>query len=123
VVSNLQVLTAGTKYDIEQAKDGKPMPSTVVTLLVSPDDAERITLAQTEGSITLVLRNPLDVTPTETRGVRMAGLMGAPEPVVKPVQRPRKASAPVAEPPPRPAKQAYNVESIRAGKRTIEDIK
>ena len=32
VVSNLQVLTAGTKYDIEQAKDGKPMPSNVVTL-------------------------------------------------------------------------------------------
>ena len=127
VVSNLQVLTAGTKYDIEQAKDGKPMPSTVVTLLVSPDDAERITLAQTEGSITLVLRNPLDVTPTETRGVRMAGLMGAPapEPVVKPVQRPRKADAPapVAAPPPPPAKQAYNVESIRAGKRTVEDLK
>ena len=43
------------------------MPSTVVTLLVSPDDAERIALAQTEGSITLVLRNPLDVTPTETQ--------------------------------------------------------
>jgi pilus assembly protein CpaB len=127
VVSNLQVLTAGTKYDIEQAKDGKPMPSTVVTLLVSPDDAERIALSQTEGSITLVLRNPLDVTPTETRGVRMAGLMGAPasEPVVKPVQSPRKAAAaaPVAEPPPPPAKQVYNVESIRAGKRTVEDIK
>jgi pilus assembly protein CpaB len=127
VVSNLQVLTAGTKYDIEQAKDGKPMPSNVVTLLVSPDDAERIALAQTEGSITLVLRNPLDVTPTETRGVRMAGLMGAPapEPVVKPVQRPRKAAAaaPVAEPPPPPAKHVYNVETIRAGKRTVEDLK
>jgi pilus assembly protein CpaB len=127
VVSNLQVLTAGTKYDIEQAKDGKPMPSTVVTLLVSPDDAERMALAQTEGSITLVLRNPLDVSPTETRGVRMAGLMGAPvhEQVVMAVQRPRKAAAaaPVAEPPPPPAKQVYSVESIRAGKRTVEDFK
>ena len=129
VVSNLQVLTAGTKYDIEQAKDGKPMPSNVVTLLVSPDDAERIALAQTEGSITLVLRNPLDVTPTETRGVRMAGLMGAPSPepvAVKAVQRPRKAAAvaPVAEPPPPPpSKQPYSVESIRAGKRSVEDLK
>ena len=36
VVSNVQVLTAGTKYDQEQAKDGKPVPSTVVTLLVTP---------------------------------------------------------------------------------------
>ena len=31
VVSNVQVLTAGTKYDQDQAKDGKPVPSTVVT--------------------------------------------------------------------------------------------
>jgi pilus assembly protein CpaB len=127
VVNNLQVLTAGTKYDIEQAKDGQPMPSNVVTLLVSPDDAERIALAQTEGSITLVLRNPLDVTPTETRGVRMAGLMGAPapEPAAPAVQRPRKAAAaaPVAEPPPAPAKQFYSIESIRGGKRSVEDLK
>jgi pilus assembly protein CpaB len=126
VVSNLQVLTAGTKYDIEQAKEGQPMPSNVVTLLVSPDDAERIALAQTEGSITLVLRNPLDVTPTETRGVRMAGLMGAPtpEPQVAVVPRPRKAAAaPVAEPPSAPAKPFYSIESIRGGKRTVEDLK
>ena len=40
------MLTAGTKFDQEKAKaDGKPMPTTVVTLLVTPDDAERITLA------------------------------------------------------------------------------
>jgi pilus assembly protein CpaB len=63
VVSNLQVLTAGTRDDIEQAKDGKPMPSTVVTLLVTPDDAERIVLAQSLGSIMLTLRNPLDLKP------------------------------------------------------------
>ena len=66
VVSNVQVLTAGTRYDQEQAKDGKPMPSTVVTLLLTPDRAERIALAQSNGSLMLVLRNPLDVVPTET---------------------------------------------------------
>ena len=60
VVSNVQVLTAGTKYDQEQAKDGKPVPSTVVTLLVTPEDAERIALASAEGQIMLTLRNPLD---------------------------------------------------------------
>src|SRR5881296_3545478 len=47
VASNVQVLTAGTRYDQENAKkDGKPIPSTVVTLMVSPADAERIALAQ-----------------------------------------------------------------------------
>ena len=85
VVSNVQVLTAGTFRDQEQAKDGKPIPSTVVTLMLTPEDAERIALAQNLGSIVLVLRNPLDVVPTETRGVRVASLMGAPDapPVVK----------------------------------------
>jgi pilus assembly protein CpaB len=127
VVSNLQVLTAGTKYDIEQAKDGQPIPSSVVTLLVTPEQAERITLAQTNGSITLVLRNPLDVAPTQTNGIRMAGLMGASStpPVEKPVSPKRKApvkevivEAPAPPPAPRPS-----VETIRAGKRAVEDVK
>ena len=70
VVSNVQVLTAGTRYDQENAKDGKPIPSTVVTLLVSPEDGERIALAASEGQIMLTLRNPLDTSPTDDIGVR-----------------------------------------------------
>jgi pilus assembly protein CpaB len=127
VVSNLQVLTAGTKYDIEQAKDGKPIPSSVVTLLVTPEQAERISLAQSAGSITLVLRNPLDVDPTVTAGVHMAGLMGAAStaPTPQPAQPKRKvvAATAVVVPPPAPVKQVYTVEAIRAGKRTHEDLK
>ena len=38
----------------------KPMPVSVVTLLVDPEQAERLTLASTEGKIQLALRNPLD---------------------------------------------------------------
>ena len=60
VVSNAQVLTAGTRYDQEKAKDGAPIPSTVVTLLVTPEDGERVALAASEGQIMLALRNPLD---------------------------------------------------------------
>src|SRR5262245_28502680 len=64
VVSNAQVLTAGTRFDQEKARqDGKPIPTSVVTLLVSPEDAERIALAAAEGRITLTLRNPLDNAP------------------------------------------------------------
>ena len=62
------------KLDQEQAKDGKPQPSTVVTLAVSPSDAERVALASSEGRISLALRNPLDVTPTETAGVHVDAL-------------------------------------------------
>lgn len=124
VVTNVQVLAAGTRYDQEQAKDGKPLPSTVVTLLVTPQDAERIALASAEGQIMLTLRNPLDTEPTETKGTRMAALMGAPEPppvtkVVRGVPRAVPPPAPVPPPPP----PVYSVETIRAAKRTSEVVK
>ena len=38
VVSNVQVLTSGTRYDLDQARSGEPMPSTVVTLMVTPEE-------------------------------------------------------------------------------------
>lgn len=127
VVSNVEVLTAGTRFDQEKAKaDGKPIPTTVVTLLATPNDAERITLASTEGKIMLTLRNPLDSAPTETQGIRMASLTGPPaaQPVVKPAPGARKAV-----PAPKPAvvvaapDPAYTVETIRAAKRGEEVVK
>lgn len=120
VVSNVQVLTAGTRYDLEQARSGEPMPSTVVTLMVTPEEAERISLAGNEGQLVLTLRNPLDTKPTETEGVRTAALMGpAPKPPVI-VQRTvaRVAIAPTPEPP-----KAYIVEAIRAGQRGNEEVR
>ena len=97
VVSNVQVLTAGSRFDQEKAKaEGKPIPATVVTLLVTPEDAERISLAANEGQIMLTLRNPLDVAPTATSGVRMANLLAAPDaPVeIKRVEGRRVVKAP-----------------------------
>ena len=124
VVSNVQVLTAGTRYDQEAAKEGQPLPSTVVTLMVTPQDAERITLAQNMGNIMLVLRNPLDVAPTETAGARVASLTGAPPPppVVKTVQGQRRVvpPAPVVAPPP---PKIYSVETIRAAQRKEEVVR
>ena len=50
VLSNVQVLTAGTRYDQERAtKDGKPIKTSVVTLLLTPQDAETLTLASAKG--------------------------------------------------------------------------
>ena len=53
------------------------MQVTVVTLLVNPEQAERLALASTEGKIQLALRNPLDQGAPETPGIKTAGLMGA----------------------------------------------
>ena len=124
VVSNLEVLTAGTKYNQEQSRaDGKPIQTDVVTLLATPQDAEKITLAGNEGKVTLTLRNPLDTLPTETQGVRMNGLLGspAPAPVEKKIEG-RKVL--VAAPQPAPeAPKLYTVEAIRAAKRSEEPIR
>jgi len=122
VVSNVQVLTAGTKFDQENAKDGKPIPTSVVTLNVLPEDAERIALASNEGKIMLALRNPLDAAQTDTRGVKLAALMRGtgPEPVIdKAKNRVVARKEPPAPPPP----QIYTVEAIRAAKRSAEVVK
>jgi pilus assembly protein CpaB len=124
VVSNLQVLTAGTRIDQKEAKEGKPIPTTVVTLLATPEDAERVVLAATDGRLQLVLRNPLDVAPTTSPGVRMATLIGPPSP--PPVEKTYKgrrmvAAAPVPPPPPPPP--TFTVETIRGAKRTTEEVK
>jgi pilus assembly protein CpaB len=128
VVSNVQVLTAGTRYDQENSrKDGKPIPSTVVTLMVSPPDAEKIALAQAEGQIMLSLRNPLDTAPTDSRGARTATLFSGSATANAAVEAPRVIKPqpqPVAvAPTPPPAPRPYMVEAIRAAKRTEEVVR
>jgi len=110
VVSNVQVLAAGTRYDQEVAREGKALPSSVVTLMVTPSDAELIGLAGTEGQLMLTLRNPLDTAITSSAGTAATSLMGnqpAPRPVAQgaPVRRsaPAVAPAPTPAPPPPPA--------------------
>ena len=100
VVSNVQVLAAGTRYDQEVAREGKALPGTsVVTLMVSPADAELIGLAATEGQLMLTLRNPLDTTVTPSSGTYAARLAGDEPP---PKAASSGASARRAAPPPTP---------------------
>jgi pilus assembly protein CpaB len=131
VVSNVEVLTSGINLNREDAKKGDAQKVSVVTLAVLPDDAERIALATSQGTISLALRNPLDVEPTKTAGIKLPALMrggAAPEPVVieatpKQPRRvvPRVVAAP-APPPAPPAQTVYKVETIRAAKRSEEVI-
>lgn len=128
VTSNVQVLTAGTRIDQDTAlAEGKPIPTSVVTLLVSPEDAERVALAQNEGRITLTLRNPLDTATAATPGAKMANLLGiqtdnTPAPASGP-PRPRPVRIVAPPPPPPPALKPYTVEAIRGAKRSEETIK
>jgi len=127
VVSNVEVLAAGTRAEQTQATDGRNASASVVTLLVTPTDAERISLAASVGRITLTLRNPLDTAATETKGTQVAALLGAAEPPPAAPAPVRPAVTRVAraapEPAPAPPPPPYTVETIRAAKRTAEVVK
>jgi pilus assembly protein CpaB len=124
VLANVQVLTAGTRMEQDQ-KDGKPVQVTVVTMSVTPEQAERLALASTEGKIQLALRNPLDQTAPATPGIKPAVLLG----VVKgatPVQttasaRPKPGQAVTVAT--APTTYAPTVEIIRGDKRENEVIR
>src|SRR5713101_494718 len=63
VLENVAVIATGQR--LERNSAGGPLMAPVITLLVSPDDAQRLTLASTQGKIQLALRNPLDTKQAE----------------------------------------------------------
>ena len=125
ILSNVQVITAGTRMEQDQEKD-KPVQVTVVTLLVTPEQSERLALASTAGKIQLALRNPLDLGAPETPGIKTAGLMGTVRTPVRQMassSRPRAAAQPVTQLAPPPPPPMPTVEIIRGDKRATEVIK
>ena len=137
VLQNVAVLSAGQTIQTDGKSQSIQVP--VVTLLVSPHDAEALTLAITDGHVQLVLRNSADGKSVATGGSRLRDLYGGlppveaiaqdvpvPAPVPQPA-RPRAAvvavSRPVAQAPPpvvvalRPA--ADEMEVIQGKTRTV----
>ncbi len=122
ILSNVQVLTAGTRME-QDMENTKPVQVTVVTLLVYPEQSERLALASTEGKIQLALRNPLDQGAPATPGIKTAGLMGAVKtPVISRPAAPRRVAEPVTNNAPVSAPMP-TVEMIRGDKRATEVIK
>jgi pilus assembly protein CpaB len=120
ILANVQVLTAGTRMEQDEDK-GKPMQVTVVTLLVFPEQAERLALASTEGKIQLALRNPLDLGTPETPGIKTAQMLGNLKAPVKMASARHKAPGPVTND--TAAAPLPTVEIIRGDKRTAEVIR
>ena len=104
VLQNVEVLAAG--QNIQKNADGKPVEVQVVSLLVTPEQAEVLSLASNESKIQLVLRNPLDTESGKASGTTLASLFSGvkSKPDATAGAEPRRA--PVAARPPEPPKQA-----------------
>ncbi len=113
ILPNVEVLTAGQK--IEPDPTGKPETVNVVTLLLKPEDGEKLVLASTQGAIQFVLRNGADRKTPETKAINMADVMGGAKiPVIEKraaVKTPSRAVKSVA---------FHEVETISGGKRSVD---
>jgi pilus assembly protein CpaB len=105
LLQNVEVLSAG--QNIEKDAEGKPVTVQVINLLVTPNDAEILSLASNDMRIQLVLRNPLDTEETKTKGTNAAALFRGSVPAKpKPRPRPRRVvPRPVVAPPVLPERQ------------------
>jgi pilus assembly protein CpaB len=117
VLENVAVIAVGKSLNRNAGAETQTNPpvASVITLLVSPDDAQRLALASQEGRIQLALRNPLD-TRQETAATTKASSLfpGSAPPAAEAKPKVRK----VVVKTPAPAPQFYSVETIRGNKKS-----
>jgi pilus assembly protein CpaB len=123
LLQNIEVLSAG--QNIQKDAEGKPVSVGVMNLLVTPEQAEILSLASNETRIQLVLRNPTDKEVVKTPGTAIAYLFNgnerapaAPKVPVKRVAVAPKPAPVVAVPPPPPERVAITVEVIHGTKKS-----
>jgi len=68
ILQNVKVLSTGKMPATGQTLDPKAPRAPVVTLVLSPQDAQKLELAKSEGKISLSLRNPLDYAQAASTG-------------------------------------------------------
>ena len=116
VLENVAVIAVGKSLSRSAGTDTQTaaQAATVITLLVSPDDAHKLALASQEGRIQLALRNPLDTHQGEAGSTKASTLYGSDTAKVpaKPKAHKTVAKAAVTSP-----AQPYSVEMIRGSKR------
>jgi pilus assembly protein CpaB len=110
VLQNVLVLASGQK--LERSTTGEAQNAQVVTLEVTPEDAQKLTLASQEGKIQLALRNPVDTKEDKVASIPNTSLYGAiAAPPIKPAVARRPAGKKAEGPPPAPS--VYKIEVIR----------
>ena len=116
VLKNVAVLANGMNLDRSIVRGESQQNAPIITLAVSPDDAQKLALATAQGRIQLALRNPMDTSQSEVAAIGMHSLYQkteAPAPVFHPKVKP------IAIPPPAPPP---TVEVIRGNKRDVTKV-
>src|SRR5579863_1122922 len=98
VLENVAVIATGQR--LERNSAGEPQTTPVITLLVSPDDAQKLTLASNQGKIQLALRNPLDTRQMELAAARSDALYKNFAPPAPPKEAPKQSKVKRAPAPP-----------------------
>src|ERR1700688_2612195 len=106
ILENVRVLAAGQK--VEQDREGKPQTVPIITLLLTPQDAAKVTMASSQGRIQLALRNTIDSKAVSPAPVFQAALFNGGGAPVKHSSGVRVAPAPP---------QLYVIEVISGNKR------
>jgi pilus assembly protein CpaB len=109
LLQNIQVLSAG--QDIAKDNEGKPQQVQVVNLLVTPEQAETLSLVSTTLKIQLVLRNPLDTQIAKVPPTAMSNIFTS----TAPPPAPKRAASSA----PKPAPKTYSI-TISNGSKTTE---
>lgn len=115
VLQDKQVIAAGQK--MQPDPDGKASPVDVVTILVSPQEAEKVVLANAQGSVRFVLRNGSDHTQMTNAPMQLSALgeitNNKPSALPTPPPKPKEIVASVAP-------KRYSIEVIRGDKQSLE---
>jgi len=127
ILENILVLAVGSETKERKGSEEKSSPTDVITLEVTPEEAEKLALATTEGKLQLALRNFSDTESIVTRGTTVSTLVGSHSPSPPREMRPPvrrevevKKVAPQELPPP-PVEM--KVESPKVSTHTVELIK
>ena len=128
VLQNVLVLSAGQTIQVDPR--GQAINTPVVTLAVNPEQAETLTLANSEGRIQLVLRNSNDQKIAPTPGLELTTLYGtrrsqAADPDAQPKPRPQPSpplQMAASQPAVRAAKTPDEVVVIRGNLKTVEAV-
>ena len=126
LLQNIEVLSAGQEF--KKDVEGKPISVAVINVLVTPQQAEVLSLAANQTTIQLVLRNPLDTQVAKTTGAAVQQLFGGPLRAVadaiqkQPPRRVRPIAVAAAPPPPpmmraEPKPQPFVIEMIHGNRK------